>query len=164
MLSRSQQILLKRAQRQAGIDDAEYRDALEHFAGVRTSTAEELIDEHLDLLLAYFEAIYWRAVEAGTLQPPCNRSEPFQKPGYWAGKNPRGNTSRDRYNVEGLGREIASLESRLASLGYGPSYCASIKDRVIPTAHSGWPAGLAKYRAALERTLASKQRLAFKPF
>lgn len=70
MLSRPQQILLKRAQRQAGVDDAEYRDTLESLCGVRSSTDERMGDEHLDVMLSYLEAIYWRTVKSGALQPP----------------------------------------------------------------------------------------------
>lgn len=167
MLSRAQQVILKRAQRQAGISDDEYRDALEHWAGVRTSTAPELTDEHLDLLLSYIEAIYWRGVSAGRLQPPCKPSEPFQKPGYWAAKNPSGNTSRDRYTVEALNEAIAILEHQLTGeFGCQPGYFHSIKSKVIPAARLNmtWPQGLVKYRAALERTLTAKRKKANAPF
>lgn len=44
MLSRAQQILLKRAQREAGLSDDDYRDALETIAGCRTSKSPTLID------------------------------------------------------------------------------------------------------------------------
>ena len=69
MLSRPQQILLKRAQREAGLSDDEYRDALQTVTGCRSSTAPALTDRHLDKVLAYFEAIHWRNVDAGELQP-----------------------------------------------------------------------------------------------
>ncbi len=166
MLSRPQQILLKRAQRQAGVSDDEYRDALEHWAGVRSSTAKELTNEHLDLLLSYFEAIYWRAVSAGELQLHCNASEPFQKPGYWASKNTAKSTSRDRFTAAEIHDEIAAIESKLSLLGYGPGYFSAIKNKVIPLARRNmtWPQGLVKYRAALQRTLAAKINNSSRPF
>ncbi|MBE0541611.1 MAG: hypothetical protein IH623_09510, partial [Verrucomicrobia bacterium] len=47
MLSRAQQILLKRAQREAALDDAEYRDALATVSGCRSSKDMEFTDRHL---------------------------------------------------------------------------------------------------------------------
>lgn len=167
MLTRAQQILLKRAQAQAGVQDAEYRDTLEHFCGVRSSTDERMTDEHFDLVLAYLEAIYWRAVDAGTLPAPCKPSEPFVQRSYWASKNPAGNTSRDRYTVGELNEEIALLERQLAlEFGCNPGYFEAIKRNVIPQAwrNMTWPAGLVKYKAALERTLDAKRRKANQPF
>lgn len=167
MLTRPQQILLKRAQAQAHVDDTEYRDTLERLCGVRSSTDERMSDEHLDLMLAYLEAIYWRAVDAGHLPAPCKRSEPFVQRGYWAGKNPRHNTSRDRYTHEGLNNEIDTLERALATEFHcSLRYFEAIKLKVIPRSSGGmtWPAGLVKYKAALERTLAAKRRKAEQPF
>lgn len=164
MLTNDQKSLLKRAQRQAGIDEAEYRDILERYAGVRSSTDPAVTDEHLDLLLAYFEAIYWRGVDLGTLQPPCKRGEPFVQRGYWAGKNPTGNTSRDRYNLDDVKARIATKEAELAALGCGRGYFAAIRARVIPNAHGDWLQGQAKYLAALEKTLAGKRKKANQPF
>ena len=71
MLSRRQQILLKRAQREAALDDAEYRDALATVSGCRSSKDPEFTDRHLDVALAYFEAIHWRKADAGLLPPSC---------------------------------------------------------------------------------------------
>lgn len=167
MLTNDQKSLLKRAQRQAGISEEEYRDTLERYAGVRSSTDPAVTDEHLDLLLAYFEAIYWRAVDAKTLPAPCKRGEPFVQRGYWAAKNPTGNTSRDRYTTEGINDDIATLERQLTrEFGCGYRYFEAIKGKVIPAASSQmtWPAGLMKYKVALERTLAAKRKKASQPF
>ena len=90
MLSRAQQILLKRAQREAGLLDGDYREALQTVAGCQSSKDADLTDRHLDKLLAYFEAIYWRAVNAGQLQPCCKTTAVFRQPGYWAAKNTAG--------------------------------------------------------------------------
>jgi len=88
MLSRPQQILLKRAQREAGLPDDEYRDALQTVTGCRSSKDPQLTDRHLDLLLGYFEAIHWRKVDAGQhvfageLQPPCRPNAVFRQRGF----------------------------------------------------------------------------------
>ena len=75
VLSRSQNILIKRAQREAALDDEEYREALQAVCGCRSSTDGKMTDRHVDLVLAYFEAIYWRGVDAGRAavarQPDC---------------------------------------------------------------------------------------------
>ncbi len=160
MLSRPQQILLKRAQREAELDDAEYRDALQTVAGVRSSKDAPLSDRHLDLLLGYFEAIHWRKVDAGELQPSGSLTAVFRQRDYWASKNSRQETSRDRYTRSNVEREIAVLESRLADLGFGESYCLSIRQKAThgsQDAHSQF-----LYRAALRRTLTAKAR-ALKP-
>jgi hypothetical protein len=156
MLSRPQQILLKRAQREAALSDGEYRDALETVSGCRSSKDASMTDRHLDLLLGYFEAIHWRKVDAGELQPSCSATAIFRQRGYWAAKNTRQETSRDRFTNSNLGQAIADLESQLAALGYGEGYCASIRKKVTrgrTDAHA-----LHLYRAALERTLNAKAR------
>lgn len=51
MITRAQQILLKRAQAQAGLDDADYRDAIEAVSGIpgcRSSKDSRLTDRHID--------------------------------------------------------------------------------------------------------------------
>lgn len=167
MLTRDQKSLLKRAQRQAGIADEEYRETLQRYTGATTSTDPSLTDEHLDLLLAYFEAIYWHAVDAGRLPAPCKRHEPFLQRGYWAAKNPSGNTSRDRHTVGSLNEAIATLERQLTGeFGCHGGYFHAIKNKVIPAARRNmtWPEGLVKYRAALERTLEAKRKKACRPF
>jgi hypothetical protein len=154
MLSNAQKSLLKRAQRQAGLSDAEYRDALELIAGCRSSTSPALTDRHLDKLLAYFEAIYFRGLDAGKLQASCSGNAAFRQRGYWAAKNTNHETSRDRFNESNLGRSVADLERELNALGFGPGYCASIRRKATSgrdDAHA-----LHLYRTALERTLTAK--------
>jgi hypothetical protein len=156
MLSRPQQILLKRGQREAALPDAEYREALETVSSCRSSKDPAMTDRHLDLLMGYFEAIHWRKVVAGELQPSCSPTAVFRQRGYWAKKNPGQQTSRDRFTQSTIEREIAGLEAALASLGFGEGYCASIRQKSIHgrrDAHA-----LFLYRAALRRTLAAKER------
>lgn len=158
MLSRSQQILLKRAQREAGLSDDDYREALQTVASCRSSKDPVLTDRHLDKLLAYFEAIYWRGIDAATLQPRGNAAAVFRQRGYWAAKNTSSETSRDRFNGRNQGSEIAALEARLARLGFSSEYCAAIRKNVCQgraDAHA-----LHLYQAALERTLKAKARQA----
>jgi hypothetical protein len=154
MLSRRQQIVLKRAQRQAALSDDDYRDALQMIAGCRSSTAPALTDRHLDKLLAYFEAIHWRAVDAGALQPSGSATAVFRQRGYWASKNTGTETSRDRYNHFNLGQEIADLERRLAVLGFGKLYCEGIRNNATKDRQDAHALHL--YRTALERTLNAK--------
>jgi hypothetical protein len=54
---------LKRAQAQAALDDADYREAIATVSGItdcRSSTDARLSDRNVDILMAYFEAIYWK--------------------------------------------------------------------------------------------------------
>lgn len=155
MLSRLQQILLKRAQREAGLDDTDYRDALETVSGCRSSTHPDMTDRHVDLAMAYFEAIHWRKADAGQLQPSCKRDAVFRQRGYWQRKNSGGVTSRDRYTGVHLGREIAALEASLSALGFGPGYCAAIRAKVTKGRTDAHAQHL--YRSALERTIRAKQ-------
>ncbi|HWQ92547.1 MAG TPA: hypothetical protein VN673_12815 [Clostridia bacterium] len=150
MISRHQQILVKRAQREAGLVDDEYRDALQVVSGCRSTKDEALADRHVDLVLAYMEAIFWRKVDAGDLPAPCSGNAVFRQRGYWQRKNPRGNTSRDRYAQADSLQGIAALESSLAELGYGADYCAAIRAKMA--------GNQINYRAALSRTLKVKQR------
>lgn len=156
MISRAQQILLKRAQREAGLTDEEYREALELVAGCRTSKDSRLTDRKLDVMLAYLEACHWRSVDAGTLQPSGRADAVFRKRGYWAAKNTRQETSRDRFNGRNQGAEINELEADLAELGFSAEYCAAIRRNVCQgrdDAHS-----LHLYHAALQRTLKAKSK------
>ena len=149
MLTRRQQILLKRAQADAGLADEDYRDALEKvtgLAGCRSSKDDRLSDGHLDNLLSFFEAIYWQ-------QEGRKESKVFSMRGYWASRNRRGDTSRDRFTQGQIQSEIADLEEQLAKLGFGKAYVGSIRWRIQPP--TPWA-----YKAALERTLKSKQRAA----
>lgn len=153
MLSRRQLILLKRAQAEAGLDDADYRDALAVSSGMddcRSSTDPRLTDEHMDVILAYFEAVYW--YRADRLQPGCKHgAEVFRSRGFWADRNRRGNTSRDRYVNRSLKGEIAALERELNDMGFGLSYVRAIQNNIRPFA-------LISYAAALRRTVSSKRK------
>jgi len=139
MISRAQQILIKRAQKEAGLDDAEYREALQAVAGLRSSTDRAMTDRHVDTALAYFEAIFWRKVDSGVLQPAC-----------------KGESSRDRYVSSAVSSEISQLESELGKLGFGAAYCAGIRHRAVQDA-TDLPS-LHVYKAALRRTLSAKQK------
>ena len=130
MLTRRQKSLLKRAQREAGLTDDDYRDALEMIAGCRSSKSPALTDRHLDKLLAYFEAIHWRAVDAATLQAAGSLITVFRHRGYWASKNTNFETSRDRFKESNLSQAIAGLEREMATLGLGADYCAAIRQKV----------------------------------
>lgn len=156
MLTNEQKSLLKRAQRQADLPDADYREALQVIAGVSSSTDPRMGDEHLDKLMKYFEAIYWRKVETGDLTHKPGKWEPFLKRDYWKLKNTPQQSSRDRFTGRNLAQQIADLETAMADLGFNAYYCAKIKANVTSrgsTADASW-----KYKAALERTLASKRK------
>lgn len=161
MLSRTQQILLKRAQREAGLNDEDYREALELATGCRSSRDVRFSDRHLDVALAYFEAIHWRGVDAGTLQPSCKPNAVFRQRGYWASKNTKQETSRDRFNGRNQGAQITDLEAQLSKLGFGAGYCSAIRRNVChgrDDAHA-----LHQYRVALERTLKAKSKATLAP-
>jgi len=158
MLSNPQKALLKRAQREAELCDMEYREALQLVTGCDTSTDPRIGDEQLDTLLAYFEAICWRKADAGQLKPACKPREIFRQRGFWAGRNKRGDNSRDRFSHSRLSASIESLEAELVGLGCGPEYCAAIRKRVTRGASD--VRALHHYRAALTKTLRSKQKVA----
>jgi hypothetical protein len=154
MLSNPQKALLKRAQRECGLDDSEYREALELIAGCRSSTDSRMTDRHLDQLLAYMEAIHWRGIDAGKLQQSCKPDAVFKNRDYWKAKNPSTETSRDRWTGRNQGAQIRDLEAALARLGFGPAYCEAIRQKVChgrEDAHA-----LHLYQAALQRTLKAK--------
>jgi len=156
MISRAQQILIKRAQRAAALTDDEYRDALELVSGCRSTKDSSLTDRQVDLALAYLEAIFWRAVDSGELPMPCSPDAVFRQRGYWAAKNPSGRTSRDRFTGRNIEQEISEFESALAALGYSDAYCQAIRARAVEGRRD--PRSQLIYRAALRRTLASKQK------
>ncbi|MBE0540839.1 MAG: hypothetical protein IH623_05590 [Verrucomicrobia bacterium] len=109
-----------------------------------------------DVALAYFEAIHWRKADAGHLQTSCKAAAVFRQRGYWASKNTRQETSRDRYTGQNVAREITDLEIALREMGFGPGYCETIRAKVThgrTDAHA-----LHLYRAALERTLRAKRK------
>ena len=157
MLTNPQKALLKRAQRQAGIPDAEYREHLHLLAGVRSSTDPKMSNEHFDLLMPLFEAFYWCAVDSGTRPAPENFRDPvFAVRGFWAARNTKGNTTRDRFNGEDLRGRIAALENDLAALGRDEFYCGAIRRKV--TRGRDDARALQAYCAALARTLKTKTR------
>lgn len=90
------------------------------------------------------------------LQPSCKPDAVFRQRGYWAGKNTRQETSRDRYNGMNLDGEVSALESSLQRLGFGLAYCATIRAKV--TGGRTDPHAQHLYRAALERTIKVKQK------
>jgi hypothetical protein len=154
MLTRPQQILLKRAQQEAGLSDSDYREAIATVSGhadCRSSTDPRLTDENADNLLSYFEAIHWRRVDSGELQPSCKPLAVFRQRGYWAGKNRKGNTSRDRHTNIEVGHAVNALEDELMRMGYGLQYLSAIQNKIIPFS-------VVKYHAALKRTLAAKRK------
>lgn len=155
MISRPQQILLKRAQAQACIDDEEYRQSLEMLSGLpacRSSKDARLTDRHVDNILSYFETIYWNRVSRAELVHQHSPKAVFQKPGYWAGKNPKNNTSRDRYTTSNLASQIQAVEQELMQdHGCGLAYLQAIQNKIVPFESF-------KYLAALTRTVESKRR------
>lgn len=155
-ISRGEQILLKRAQRACGLEDLEYREALQTVSGCRSSTDAGMTTWHVDVALSYFEAIFWRKVDVGQLRPPCNPDAVFRQRDYWRQKNNKNETSRDRFTGRNLKRDIADLEGQLQAIGFDSRYCAGIRAKAAQgrdDAHA-----LHLYCAALERTLRSKQR------
>lgn len=162
MITNNQKALIKRAQRQAGLDDSEYREALLLVTGCTSSTDPRLGDRSVDTVLDYFEAIYWRKVDLGELQHLCNGNAVFRERHYWATKNTRQETSRDRYTQTRLTTAISSLEQALAERGYGEHYVAAIREKTMHGA--GDVRSLHAYQAALERTLKAKRRKEMEPF
>lgn len=149
MLSNDQKALIKRAQREAQINDEEYRQILYEDLGfgVHSSTDPRLGDRHFDKILAYFEAIFWRKFDAGEIasRPP---KPVFAARNYWASKNSlKTGTSRERFAQRGLETEINRLESQLRQLGCHDGYFRAIRSNT----GAGWP-----YRLALAKTLATR--------
>jgi hypothetical protein len=156
MISRGQQILVKRAQREAGLEEDDYRDALEAVSGCRSTRDARLTDRHVDLALAYFEAIYWRKIDSGIPQAGCKGDAVFRQRGYWASKNTREETSRDRFAHSTLDQSIRLLEAEMEAAGFVPKYCAAIR-RKVTGGDTDLRSGYA-YKAALERTLRAKKK------
>ena len=154
MLSNPQKFRLKRAQAEAALDDIEYRDAIEQttaLPGCRSSTDPRLTDRHMDVLLAYFEAIFWQKFDRGQVGVSDARGATFRQRGYWAAKNTAASTSRDRYVAGELTCQIAAVERELNELGYGLAYLRAIQNKIVPFRATA-------YLAALKRTLVSKQK------
>lgn len=149
MLSNAQKSLVKRAQRQADVPEEEYRDMWRMVTGWQdcdTSTDPRLGDVHMDRMMGFLEAIFWRRVQEGALQPPSKANAPFQKEGFWATRNKTQSTSRDRYQKKRIADSVQDLEARLLATGYPPQKIAAIKGKL--RYHDEWA-----LRSALHRTL-----------
>lgn len=90
-------------------------------------------------------------------QQSCKPTAVFRQRGYWASKNPKGNTSRDRYGETNLQPAVTALEQELAELGCGMAYCHAIQNKIQPFS-------LAKYLGALKRTVKAKRAKINQPF
>lgn len=153
MLSRAQIILIKQAQREAGLEDGDYREAIATVSGIadcRSAKDGRLTDEHFDGLMSYFEAIYWRAADAPRSAGGATRRV-FRAKGYWANRNRKGNTSRDRFTEKQLMEEVLAVENRLMGLGCTIPYLQGIQNRIRPFSLVG-------YLGALRRTERAKCR------
>lgn len=149
-LTNAQKSLCKRAQRQADVPDAEYREAWRQITGLAdcdTSTDPRLGNRELDKMMSYMEAIYWRRIDERTLQVGAyNRHHPFRTRGYWSARNRKIETSRDRFLAGAASGNVIGLERNLSLAGYDPKNLEGIRRRMdgkTPFAH----------RAALQRTL-----------
>ena len=154
MISRAEQIWLKRAQAAAGIADTEYRESLERFAHVRSSTDPRLTHDQFERLMGYFEAIYWSLRDSGAVQP----NEVFRRRGYWAERCHDGDRNRARYAMHQQTEQIHELERDLIGMGFSVDYLDEIRMRSMHAPQHPTPRDLAGYRAALQRTLDSRQR------
>jgi hypothetical protein len=115
-----------------------------------------MTDRHVDTVLAYFEAICWRKIDSGKMQPSCSPAAVFRQRGYWAHKNTNQETSRDRYTGNNLAGQIAALESDLGRFGFGSAYCEGIRKKAAQGRTDA--RGQHLYKAALERTLRAKRK------
>ncbi len=138
-----------------GQTHSHYREWLGTVCGCNSSTDPRLGDHSLDTLLALFEAIHWRKVDAGQLQPSCKATAVFRQRGFWKARNNRAENSRDRYVERSLTEQIEELEKEFAALGCGPHYCETIRQRA--TSGRGGTQALHSYLHAMKRTLKSKQ-------
>jgi len=149
MLSNPQKSLVKRAQRQAAVPEEDYRDMWRVVTGwmdCDTSTDPRLGDVHMDRMMGYLEAIYWRRVQEGTLQPVSKPNAPFLKEGFWKNRNKAQSTSRDRYQKQRITESVHDLERRLLAAGYPPQKISAIKGKL--RYHDEWA-----LKSALHRTL-----------
>jgi hypothetical protein len=145
-LTKSQKIILHQAKRQAVLDDTEYRDLLEHIGGpgVRSSTDPKLDNRHLDKILAFMEAIYWRKVDAGQVEHEFNPKHTFRNRGFWAQRNTAQETTRDRFNTAELAAAIQELEAEAPQMGNHPNYIDAIKWKVTNGQTDSNPFGSSK--------------------
>ena len=150
MISNEQKAVLKRAQREAMIDDEEYRDILENQLGFgfRSSTDPRMGDRHMDKAMIYFEAIYWRQVDQGTIKLR-NPKTVFTRRNFWKDRNTLASNSRERFASSALAGQIAILEKNMHALGKNSFYLAAIKRNC----KSDWG-----YKIALERAVKANQR------
>jgi hypothetical protein len=86
----------------------------------------------------------------------CKASAVFRQRGFWAGRNRRGHTSRDRFVQQDLGRQITALENELHELGFGLAYVQAIQQKLVASGSFTHAA----YLGALTRTLKAKQKAA----
>jgi len=154
MISRAEQIWLKRAQSAAGIADPEYRESLDRFAHVRSSTDPRMTHDQFERLMGYFEAIHWRLRESGAAQP----SDVFRRRGYWAERCHDGDRNRARYAMHQQTDQIHELERDLIGSGVSVDYLDGIRARAMRNARHPDTRDLSAYRAALRRTLAARLR------
>ena len=149
MLSNPQKSLVKRAQRQAAVPEEEYRDMWRMVTGWEdcdTSTDPRLGDVHVDRMMGFLEAIFWRRVQEGALQPASKANAPFLKEGFWKNRNKAQSTSRDRYQKQRITTSIHELETKLQAAGYPMQKIIAIKRKL--RYHDDWAV-----KSALHRTL-----------
>jgi hypothetical protein len=154
MISRAEQIWLKRAQAAAHLEDAEYREALQQFAHVRSSTDPRMTHDQFERLMGYFEAIHWRLRESGAAQP----SDVCRRRGYWAERCHDGDANRARFAMHQQTDQIHELERDLIGSGVSVDYLDGIRVRSMSSPAHPDTRDLAAYRAALRRTLAARLR------
>ncbi len=149
MLTNPQKSLIKRAQRDCALSDVEYRDVLDTCTNCRSSKDPRLDDTAFDTIMKYLEAIYWRKIDQSAiadrlsaigLASPARTSRSFasirgskifSRRNYWANKNTRKSTSRDRYQIDRLQEECETLRDEAARYK-PPNYLATIANKCCP--------------------------------
>jgi hypothetical protein len=164
MISNREKGLIHRGANEAGIDPIEYRETLLKISGCYSSTDAAFTHRHVDKIMAYFEAICWNGRDRNELPLPGQKSV-FIKRGYWQGKNPSEETSRDRWNHHELQAKIDAAEAELQDMGFHPGYIRAIQKRlgynpdVAPDLQS-----MARYASAIAHTVKAKQAKIEQPF
>lgn len=151
MLTPAQKSLVKRAQRQANLDDEQYRDLWRVITGWEdcdTSTDPRIGDRHVDKMMGMLEAIYWLRVDQAQLTHAPGKHSPFLNREYWSRRNKAGQTTRDQYAEKRLAAECNSIALRLQSAGYPIQKIWGITNKLAGK-------GPVALKAALSRTLAS---------
>lgn len=149
MLTPAQKSLVKRAQRQAQLDDADYRDLWRVITGWEdcdTSTDPRIGDRHVDKMMGMLEAIYWRRVDQAHLVHAPTKHATFLGRDYWARRNQAGNTTRDQHAAKRLAGECNALALQLQAAGYPLKKIWGITNKL----QGKGPVAL---KAALSRTL-----------